>query len=270
MARGTSCVTPLAHNHGMPEVPPPIELRGLSDEVTNRLREKPWGPKTLSFLRTARVQIRSAASPPEDELRLAETAGYALREALDSVTKASEPAPAGLPEVLDAWDRYVRERGQGEVEEIARASFEEVIERNRERRNRDSDRERRLIGQLERDTGLSRFAGRKDPVDEYKRLRQCANTQTHGDALLGDVVDLYNDSLVLFDDSSCRQRLAMTDSSPSLRCEPSRRQMSTSWKFKSRRMHMTSALFSNIESAEWIEPLWSRAHQPPRADEPWP
>jgi hypothetical protein len=42
-------------------------------------------------------------------LRLAESAGYNLREAFDAVVEGRSPVSGGLPAILEAWGRYQAE-----------------------------------------------------------------------------------------------------------------------------------------------------------------
>ena len=46
------------------------------------------------------------------DLRLAESAAYNLREALDSVIGGRDAADGGLPAVLEAWRRFKAEVAQ--------------------------------------------------------------------------------------------------------------------------------------------------------------
>jgi hypothetical protein len=81
---------------------------GLPAEVEARIRtEVPErGDRIIACLRTA-AWLLDQASGEDDAagLRVAESAAYNLREALDAVVKGRDPAEGGLPAIRDAWTR---------------------------------------------------------------------------------------------------------------------------------------------------------------------
>ncbi|MGH9026759.1 MAG: hypothetical protein ACRDWD_11700, partial [Acidimicrobiia bacterium] len=253
-------------------VPAPLGVRPLVEAVARRLTEEPSGSRALSALRTAAELVGQAGASPDSQLRFAESAAYNVRQALDAITGDADPAVGGLRDVLAAWDRYQRERTQPDVgEEEARASLEGVIERNRRRQNHDSERQRRMITRLERQSGLSRFPCERDPVVEYGRLRADASKFLHDEAAVGLVVDLYQDTVVLFErlfmsPDARHDALVVLARSPVAGADELDR-----LQILAVNAHHLSLFFSHLQSTAWIDSLWDAGLITlPEPGEPWP
>jgi len=135
----------------------------------------------------------------ERGLRLAESAGYNLREALDAVVVGRTPAGQGLPAILQAWDRYESARRQpGEDGSDSFTALQEVLRRVADNRDRSSYHAARLLDYLRVQTGVDPLPGERDPIGEYSRLRQDANTAVHAEFALDAVTALYERTIAWF------------------------------------------------------------------------
>jgi hypothetical protein len=174
----------------LPELPPEV--------VERILGELPRGERVFGCLRTAAVLIKQAVGD-DGGLRLAESAGYNLREALDTVVKGRSPVSGGLPAILDAWDRYQSEVDQPEADRAASLqALLDALRRVAEKRDQSSYHGARLLSYLRAQTGIDSLPGDLDPIGEYIRLRKDANTATHDDAALDTVTTLYDRAVAWF------------------------------------------------------------------------
>lgn len=130
----------------LPELPP---------EVVERLvGELPRGGRVVDCLRTAAVLIKQAVGDDRG-LRLAESAGYNLREAFDAVVEGRSPVSGGLPAILEAWVRYQSEVDQPEVDRAASLqALLDTLRRVAERRDRSSYHAARLLDYPRAQTGI--------------------------------------------------------------------------------------------------------------------
>jgi chaperonin GroEL len=124
-------MTSQTDEQGMPELPPQVVER-IVDELSSR------GEKAVTCQRTAAELIKQAVDDDRG-LRLAESAGYNLREALDAVVTGRPPVSGGLPAILAAWERYQSEVAQPDADMTASLSaLEDVLHRVAENRDRSS------------------------------------------------------------------------------------------------------------------------------------
>jgi hypothetical protein len=174
--------------------------RELPSEVVARIvDELPGsGEKVVAGLRTAAVLIKLAVDD-ERGLRLAESAGYNLREALDAVVAGRTPVDGGLPAILAAWAGYQLDvREPGVDRSAALAALEDVLRRVADGRDRNSYHGAQLLGYLRTQTGVDPLPGDLDPIREYNRLRSDANTAVHAQSALDAVTALYDGTLAWF------------------------------------------------------------------------
>src|SRR6266508_1438822 len=116
-------------DQGMPELPPQVVQR-IVEELSSR------GEKAVTCLRTAAALIKQAVDDDRG-LRLAESAGYNLREALDAVVAGRAPVSGGLPAILQAWERYQSEVAQPDADAAASLrALEDELHRVAENRDR--------------------------------------------------------------------------------------------------------------------------------------
>ncbi|MFF0533592.1 hypothetical protein ACFYT3_35155 [Nocardia amikacinitolerans] len=245
----------------------------LPADVTKRVvAELPGrGEKVVAALQTA-AYLLSAAVHHDAGLRLAESATYNLREALDAVVSGLTPAEGGLPAVLAAWQQYEQEAGQpGNDNAISLQVFSQVIRRAGEQQDRNSYHEARLLGYLRDKSGVEPLVGELDPVAEYKRLRKRANRGVHTSTNLGDASILYQQTMAWF----VRMFTPPADVVVALRelaAEP--------WTGPDQisRLHRLASnpnqlrlFFVHLKDAAWLEPLYGAGMvPPPQPESPWP
>lgn len=175
-------------------------LLDLPAEVAERVvAELPdQGEKVVRALRTASVLIAQALGD-ETGLRFAESAAYNLREALDAVVAERPPVRGGLPVVIEAWERFEHEVTQpGNDDAASREAFSAVLRSAKERQDRNSYHQARLLDYVRDKAGVDPLDGDLDPVVEYNRLRSAANERLHKDAALDSVTRLYQTTLAWF------------------------------------------------------------------------
>lgn len=174
----------------LPELPPEVVERILS--------ELPRGERVLGCLRTAAVLIKQAVDDDRG-LRLAGSAGYNLREALDAVVEGRSPVSGGLPAILEAWDRYQLEMDQPGADRAASLkALEDVLRQVTENRDRNSYYAAQMLDYLRAQTGVDPLPGDLDPIGEYTRLRKPANKATHDEVALDGVTALYDGAVAWF------------------------------------------------------------------------
>ncbi|MFS8105142.1 hypothetical protein LFM09_49425 [Lentzea alba] len=175
----------------LPELPPEVVA-----QIENELPER--GGKVVAALKTAAALLGSALSGDSD-LRLAESAVYNLREALDAVVSGRTPVAGGLPAVLDAWGQYESEVAQSDNDDDASLEKLKVVLRKvAEKRDRNSVHAARLLGYLKAKAGVDPLSGQLDPVVEYNRLRQRASAGLHTDTALAHATTLYESTIAWF------------------------------------------------------------------------
>lgn len=131
-------------------------------------------------------------------LRLAESAAYNIREALDTVTVDQATAEGGLGVVMKAWKRYRLETAQDDVDiNAARAMLDEVLGQVEADTAHASRRARQLLTYLYKRAGVAPTT-RRDPIEEYAELRAQANTAVHTQAGLSEVASLLSRTLGWF------------------------------------------------------------------------
>src|SRR5690348_2124774 len=86
----------------------PSPIPGLPASVAKRIVTElgaPEGRRVLRCLQTADLMLRLAGRESTD-LRLAESAAYNLREALDSVVRDRPAGEGGFSAAVNAWENY--------------------------------------------------------------------------------------------------------------------------------------------------------------------
>ncbi|WP_245193373.1 hypothetical protein [Amycolatopsis alba] len=174
------------------------ELPG--EVVSTIMRELPTqGARILACLRTASVLIVYSLDD-EADLRLAESAAYNVREAVDAVVKESSPVPGGgLSVVREAWQRYEAEIARPDNDGAASlAALTEVLRRVAEKRDRDSYHAARLLQYLRSKAGIDPLGGELDPVKEYTRLYGETNQALHAQTTPQTAVTFYSRAVAWF------------------------------------------------------------------------
>lgn len=246
---------------------------GLPPEVVERIvGELPdRGEKVVGCLRTAAVLIKDAVDDGRG-LRLAESAGYNLREALDAVVAGRSPVGDGLPAILEAWDRYRSEASQpGADRATSLQELEDVLARVSENRERSSYHAARLLSYLRAQTGVDPLPGDLDPIGEYARLRQDANAALHSEVALDAVTALYDRTVAWFIRMFTPPD-AMVQALGALAIEPWRggeqvdqlRELATN-------PHHLRLFFGRLADPAWLTPLYEAGLiQLPQPNLPWP
>jgi hypothetical protein len=176
---------------GLPALPPEVLAR-IAAELPGR------GDKAAACVATASSLIEQGAAGVVG-LRLAESAAYNLREALDAVVSGREAAAGGLSAVLQAWARYQTEQQQPEADrEASRTALAEVLNRVAEDQDRSSWRARQLLEYLRAQTGVDPLSGDLDPIVGYAALRADANNALHTDCTLAEVISLLDRTVSWF------------------------------------------------------------------------
>lgn len=175
----------------LPQLPAEVLAR-IAVELPRRVE------KIAACLRTSASLIEQGSTSP-DGLRLAESAAYNVREALDAVVSDQQPATGGLRAVVDAWRQYQAEFSHWETEpEVARARFEQVMGTVAAEQDRSSWRDLKLLEYLRRKAGVEPLAGDLDPIAEYSGLLAEANSALHTKYSLADAMSLHERTVSWF------------------------------------------------------------------------
>ena len=165
----------------MSEVPDGELVSGLPGVVVERLRSELGvrAEKVLGCLRTAAALVAQAKADVSG-LRLAESAAYNLREALNHVVEGHDAAEGGLRAVVDAWRRFKAQTAVPGVDTAAaRDELDQVLSRVAADESRASYYARRLVAYLQYRSGVSPLKALGDPVSEYVELRDKASAAVH-------------------------------------------------------------------------------------------
>lgn len=241
----------------------------VADRVVAELSDR--GKKAVAALRTAAVLIAQAVHD-ETGLRLAESAAYNLREALDAVVTGRTPAPGGLPLVVEAWAQFEREQAQPGNDDVASLeTFGMVMRSTAKKQDRSSYHEAKLLGYLRDKSGVEPLFGGLDPIGEYKRLRRTASQGLHQETALDSVADLYERTLAWFvrmftpPDTvvlALRELAAETWRSPD--------QIHRLRELASNPHHLR-VFFTHLVDSTWLVPLYrAGVVPPPEGKESWP
>lgn len=250
----------------------PPEAPGLPSVVVARIVTELGrrGDKVIACLRTAAVLIAQARSE-DTGLRLAESAAYNLREALDAVVDGHVAADGGVGCVVDAWRRYeLTVRAPGADSDAARAELDLVLERLDQDQGRHAFKTRKLLGYVRDLTGVEPLPGDDDPTVRYARLRAWANDTLHDDGTLSGVAALYDDVVSWFvrfftppDDR--------VDALVALAAQPHSDDLVGELRQLVLNSHHLGLFFSRLQDPSWLVPLHEVGLLTlPRDGEPWP
>ncbi|MFE0021572.1 hypothetical protein [Amycolatopsis sp. NPDC059021] len=174
-------------------------LLELPVDVCARLTEElpESAGKILGCLRTAGALIEEAIVDDRG-LRLAESAAYNVREALDAVVAHRTPAGGGeLRAVMDAWDLYMRTASGGSDQDLALEALKAALTAFAAQNVRGSVHASRLLSFIRAQTGVDPLPG-LDPRVEYDELRGMANGCLHDEAGLSEAVVLLDRTVAWF------------------------------------------------------------------------
>lgn len=261
------------HTGAVSAVPDDELVPGLPGVVVERLRAELGAPavKVLGCLRTAAALVAQAEADVSG-LRLAESAAYNLREALNHVVEEQDAAEGGLQAVVGAWRRFQAQTAVPGIEAAAaRHELDQVLSRVAADASRASYYARRLVSYLQDRAGVSPLAPPDDPVSEYGRLRDKANSAVHGEFTLADAEILLTQTVAWFirvftppDQVAGAIRALAAQPWSGLEQIAELRRLATD-------DHHLRLFFSEITDPAWPEPLHHAgiAHLPSR-NVPWP
>ena len=101
----------------------------------------------------------------EDDLRVAESAAYNLREALDAVVSGRDASSGGMQEVIESWRHFQTSLSVGPDEAEAETALQRLLgtlERIADDERREAYRTRQLIHFLRDRTGVEPLRGPSD------------------------------------------------------------------------------------------------------------
>jgi len=255
------------------DVPDDELVPGLPEVVVERLRTElgARAEKVFGCLRTAAALVTQAEADVSG-LRLAESAAYNIREALNHVVEGQDAAEGGLRAVVDAWRRFKAQTAVPGVDAAAaRDELDQVLRQVAADESRASYYARRLVAYLQYRAGVSPLDPPGDPVSEYGELRDKASTAVHGEFALAEAETLLTRTVAWFvrvftppDQvaEAIRTLAAQPWSGPEQIAELKRLATDD---------HHLRLFFSEITDRAWLEPLHQAgvAHLPSH-NAPWP
>jgi hypothetical protein len=261
------------HTGAVSDVPDDELVPGLPGVVVERLRTElgARAEKVLGCLRTAAALVAQAEADVSG-LRLAESAAYNLREALNHVVEGQDAAEGGLRAVVGAWRRFKAQTAVPGVEAAAaRDELDQVLSRVAADQSRASYYARRLVAYLQYRAGVRPLDAPGDPVSEYRELRDKASAAVHDELTLAGVEALLARTVAWFvrvftppDQvaEAIRVLAAQPWSGPEQIAELKR--LSTD-------DHHLRLFFSEVTDPAWLEPLYQAGvvHLPSR-QAAWP
>ena len=257
----------------MNDVPDDELLPGVPGVVVERLRAElgARAEAVLGCLRTAGALVAQAEADVSG-LRLAESAAYNLREALNHVVEGQDAAEGGLGAVVGAWRRFKDQAAVPGVDAAAaRDELDQVLSRVAADESRASYYVRRLVAYLQYRAGVRPLGPPGDPVSEYGELRDKANAAVHDELALAEAEALLTRTVAWF---------VRVFTPPDQVAEAIRALAAQPWSgpeqiAELKRLatvdHHLRLFFSEITDPAWLEPLHQAgvAHLPLR-DAPWP
>lgn len=245
------------HTGAVSNVPNDVLVPGLSEVVVERLRSElgARAEKVIGCLRTA-AALATQAEADMTGLRLAESAAYNLREALNHVVEGQDAAEGGLQAVMDAWRRFETQMTVPDADvTAARTELESVLRQVATNESRASYYARRLLAYLQDRAGVSPLTHPDDPVSEYRKLRKKANIAVHDELSLGEVTTLLTRTIAWF---------VWVFTPPDQVAEAVRALAIQPWRgqeqiFELKRVttndHHMRLFFSEVTDPAWLEPL---------------
>jgi hypothetical protein len=272
VSRGHVCRA-WTHTGAVSDVPDDESLPGVPGVVVERLRAElgERAEKVLGCLRTACALVAQAEADVRG-LRLAESAAYNLREALNHVVEGQDAAEGGLRAVMGAWMRFKDQTAVPGVDAAAaRDELDQVLSQVAADESRASHYALRLLAYLQYRAGAPPLGSPGDPVSEYGELRDTANSAVHGELALAEAEALLGRTVAWF---------VRVFTPPDQVAETIRALAAQPWSgpeqiAELKRLatvdHHLRLFFSEITDPAWLEPLHqARVARLPSRDTSWP
>lgn len=228
------------------------------------------GNRILRCLRTAESLLGAAGDAPPS-LRLAASAVYNLREALDAVVADRPAGEGGFSAAIDAWDRYTTACAlAGADEAAARADLAATMDELARTRNHQAFMTRRLLDWFREQTGVDPIPGDTDPVVVYQDLRDQTSRVVHDECPLAVAQSLFAETVAWF------ERFFTPPSEIVPRIEELAAQPYTPGRLAELRTLATSShhvrlFLERLQDPGWLEPLRdAELITLPEPQSPWP
>lgn len=241
--------------------------------VVGRLRSElgARAEKVLGCIRTAAALVAQAKADASG-LRLAESAAYNLREALNHIVEGQDAAEGGLRAVMDAWQGFKIQAAVPDVDaDAARENLYQVLDQVEANESRASYYARRLLTYLRDRTGVNPLERPGDPVSEYRDLRDQANTAVHAELSLADVTVLLTRTVAWFvrvftPPDQVAEAIGVLAAQPW-----SGQEQIAELEELATNDHHLRLFFGKVEDPAWLDPLYEAGIAGvPSSNAPWP
>ena len=252
---------------------PTEPISGLTQVVCERIVAElapGAGNRILRCLRTAESLVGAAGAAPSS-LRLAASAVYNLREALDTVVTDRPAGEGGFSAAIDAWDRYTTASALPGADEVAaRAALAATMDELARTRNRQAYMTRRLLEWFREQTGVDPIPGDTDPVAVYQELRDRTSRVVHDDCSFTAAQSLFAETVAWFErfftpPSEIAPRIEKLAAQPfAPRWLAELRSLATS-------SHHIRLFLERLQDPDWLQPLRAaELIKLPEPQSPWP
>ena len=269
--RGPPLLLLEAHTGAVSDVPDDELVPGLSAVVVERLRFElgARAETVLDCLRTAAALVAQAEADVSG-LRLAESAAYNLREALNHVVEGKDAAKGGLQAVMDAW-RRVKMAAPSVDAAAARDELDHVLNQVEANESHASYYARRLLTYLQDRAGVSPSDRPGDPAREYRELRDKANVAVHNEITFPEAAILLTRTVAWFVRMFTPPD-QVVEAIRALAAQPwSGQEQLAELKRLATNDHHLRLFFTQVTDPAWLEPLHqARVARVSSHNAPWP
>ncbi|MEV6340551.1 hypothetical protein AB0M12_38250 [Nocardia vinacea] len=247
------------------DLAPTVQVRLQMERGAERADE------VIRCLRTAKALLTQREADSHG-LRLAASAAYNLREALNRIVERHDPAEGGLSLVLTAWATYEAQNAVPDSDrEAARKMFDSVMRTVAAGKSRASGYARKLITHLQERAGVDPLESAADPIREFQTLLEQANTGLHGNLSDHQAVQLFERILDWFGRVFAPPD-EVADQSLNLAAQPwtSTQQIQQLARMAANSHHLR-LFFGAVQDPAWLTPLHSAGLCAiPAPDAGWP
>lgn len=245
----------------------------MPQEVADQiLADLPHGEKVLAALSTA-AHLIGMAQDDGTGLRLAESAAYNLREALDAVVVGEDAGSSGMEAVKDALERFHAETADPQIDkEAAQQGIVRDLLRLEAQGELNGHRSRQFLSWLESRTGIKPLPGEDDPNRQFTKLRRTVNGTLHTSGALPPVAAAYDEVVTWFIRvfTPPDERVhAIVDLARTPYTDQS--QVTVLKRTIAYNAHHLVRFLSEVQDPAWLDALFDGGLiGPPRDGEPWP